>query len=110
MLNNIVLGIQKFLDQNPEPIVATEKTKLVQCNDLSAIQSIYHCNICKKDLGKTVDKAALHLVERHEIRTNQVNKEKKKAQKKSFENKLNKLPKSMSPCTYNKYVFNLHVY
>lgn len=93
MLNNIVLGIQKFLDQNPEPIVATEKTKLVQCNDLSAIQSIYHCNICKKDLGKTVDKAALHLVERHEIRTNQVNKEKKKAQKKSFENKLNKLPK-----------------
>ncbi|XP_011184128.1 terminal uridylyltransferase Tailor [Zeugodacus cucurbitae] len=93
MLNNIVLGIQKFLDQNPEPIVATDKTKLVQRNDLSAIQSIYHCNICKKDLGKTADKAALHLAERHESKPNPINREKKKAQKKAAETKLNKLPK-----------------
>ncbi|XP_039971281.1 terminal uridylyltransferase Tailor [Bactrocera neohumeralis] len=93
MLNNIVLGIQKFLDQNPEPIVATEKTKLVQRNDLAAIQSIYHCNICKKDLGKTADKAALHLVAKHEIKANPINREKKKAQKKAAETKLNKLPK-----------------
>lgn len=99
MLNNIVLGIQKFLDQNPNPIVATDKTKFVERKDLAAIQSIYHCNICKMDLGKAADKAALHLVARHEIKTNPINKEKKNAQKKASETKQNKLPRSMYKCT-----------
>ncbi|XP_036334712.1 terminal uridylyltransferase Tailor-like [Rhagoletis pomonella] len=93
-LTNVLIGIEKFLDQKPALIVATDKTKFVQPKELAAIQNFYHCTLCKKDLGKTVDKAAIHLAEGHRVKTaKEIKKEKKQAEKIRSESKLIKLPK-----------------
>ncbi|XP_053969668.1 terminal uridylyltransferase Tailor [Anastrepha ludens] len=93
-LKNVVLGIEKFLDQNPVLIVSTHKTKFVQLTQLSTIQNIYHCTFCKKDLGKSADKAAIHLAERHRMNTTkEVITERRLGEKARSEPKLIRLPK-----------------
>ncbi|XP_036334670.1 terminal uridylyltransferase Tailor-like isoform X1 [Rhagoletis pomonella] len=64
-LRNVVLGIEKFLDQNPTVIEPTDDFMFVTPKELAVIPKIYHCTFCKKNLGSTVDKAAIHLAERH---------------------------------------------
>ncbi|KAM7360327.1 tailor [Cochliomyia hominivorax] len=62
-LEKVMNAIEKFLDSNPAKIVATENTKLVACDNLNHIKRIYHCSRCKTDLGKSVEKVTLHLIE-----------------------------------------------
>ena len=62
-LEKVMNAIDQFLDKANTEIVATETTVLVDCDNINHIKKIYHCSRCKTDLGKTVEKATLHLIE-----------------------------------------------
>ncbi|XP_046805964.1 terminal uridylyltransferase Tailor [Lucilia cuprina] len=62
-LEKVMNAIETFLDSNPSEILATENTILVACNNLNNIKRIYHCSNCKTDLGKSVEKVTLHLID-----------------------------------------------
>lgn len=62
-LEKVMNAIENFLDSNPTEILATENTKLVACDNLNYIKRIYHCSRCKTDLGKSVEKVTLHLID-----------------------------------------------
>lgn len=62
-LEKVMNAIEKFLDSNPSEILDTENTKLVKCDNINHIKRIYHCTRCKTDLGKSVEKVTLHLIE-----------------------------------------------
>ncbi|XP_067619976.1 terminal uridylyltransferase Tailor [Eurosta solidaginis] len=98
LLRDVVFGIEKFLKQNPQQIVASEKIKLVQPKEFPTINTIYHCNSCNKDLGKSADKAAIHLAEQHRYKSPKElrraeRRENKQIEQKRRETTLAKLPK-----------------
>ena len=62
-LEKVMNAIDTFLDKANTEILATETTVLVDCDNINHIKKIYHCSRCKTDLGKSVEKATLHLIE-----------------------------------------------
>lgn len=69
-LENVINTIDKFLEKSGSEIVATNVTKLVTVDDLESIKRIYHCTRCKRDLGKSASKVAVHLAEKCEVFNN----------------------------------------
>lgn len=62
-LEKVTNAIAQFLDNAKIDIVASKTITLVECENVKHIKRIYHCTRCKTDLGKTSDKATLHLIE-----------------------------------------------
>lgn len=62
-------SIEKFLDQNNQEIVNTQKSRLVERAEMAGIEQCYRCSKCKVDLGKSIERAAEHVATQCNKRT-----------------------------------------
>ncbi|XP_037952551.1 terminal uridylyltransferase Tailor [Teleopsis dalmanni] len=89
---NIIDEIQCIVSSKTSNISETTNLQFVKEAHLKAIQRIFHCKECNRDLGKTASGAAVHLIDVHKKKETTVQP---KTTEKQEENVVVKLPKKI---------------